>query len=214
MKIDYKVPFFSNTEDNTHCLQAVLKMILKYYFPEEEYSWQQLDEISQKREGLWTYGYAALLFLKDKGLSIEIKDLFDHNKFIRKGGDYLIEEFGEELGRAQIQHSDIEQGRSLAKELISKIDIIKEEPMLEDVINLLNDGYLVCCNVNEKRLNGKEGYSGHFVLIKGFNKDGFIVHDPGLPAFKNRKVEFNTFESAWAYPSNKAKNYTALRFKD
>ena len=40
-----KIPFYPNP-DNTHCFQAVIKMILKYYFPKEEYSWKELEKLT------------------------------------------------------------------------------------------------------------------------------------------------------------------------
>lgn len=40
------VPFYSNTPDDTHCFQAVLKMVLKYFQPEKYYSFEQLDKLS------------------------------------------------------------------------------------------------------------------------------------------------------------------------
>ena len=42
------VPFFPNTADNTHCLQAVLKMILKYFEPQKDYSFEELNILSDK----------------------------------------------------------------------------------------------------------------------------------------------------------------------
>jgi len=46
-----KIPFYPNP-DNTHCFQAVIKMILKYYFPKEEYSWKELEKLTGKKEGV------------------------------------------------------------------------------------------------------------------------------------------------------------------
>jgi len=49
-----EVPFYPNTEDNTHCLQACLKMVLKYFIQEKEYSYEDLDRVTAKVPGLWT----------------------------------------------------------------------------------------------------------------------------------------------------------------
>ena len=45
------VPFYSNTKDNTHCFQAVIKMIAETYWPDKSYSWDELDVLTQKKEG-------------------------------------------------------------------------------------------------------------------------------------------------------------------
>ncbi|MEK7102513.1 MAG: papain-like cysteine protease family protein, partial [Patescibacteria group bacterium] len=55
------------------------------------------------------------------------------------------------------------------------------------------------------------GYTGHFVVITGFGKNHFTLHDPGLPPLRNRKVSLGRFEKAWAYPNKRAKNIMAFR---
>lgn len=213
MKIDKDIPFYANTSDNTHCFQAALKMVMKYFWPDKDYSWKELEEITAQVEGLWTWPMAGLLWLQERGVEVKIIEIFDYKKFAQFGGQYLIDEYGEEVGRAQIEHGDIEQERGLAKEFIKKMAIKKSIPTIDDLKNLLTQEYLVICNVNSRRLNNKEGYSGHFIVVKGFDDKYLFLHDPGLPPFKNRLVDFNLFENAWAYPNYKAKNIIALKLK-
>ncbi len=211
VKINKNIPFYLNP-DNTHCYQACFKMVMKYFFPNENYSFKKLDEITAKVEGLWTWPMAGLIWLADKGVKIKVIKLFDYKKFIRFGGQYLINEFGKEVGKSQIKHSDIEQEKKIAKKFISIIDIKKEIPTVNDVKNLLVQNYIIIVNVNAKKLNNKDGYAGHFIVIKGFDDKNFYVHDPG-PQHKNLLVKFNLFEKAWAYPNERAKNIIALKLK-
>lgn len=215
MKIDKNIPFFSNTSDNTHCFQACLKMILKYYFPKEEYSWEELDKISAKVEGLWTWPMAGLVWLNDKGLEIKNIEIFDYDSFISNGRNYLIEEFGKEVGEAQIKNSNIEQEINISKEFLKKIKTEKRIPDVEDLIELIKNDYAIICNVNAIMLNNKEGYSGHFVLIKGIDDRNFIINDPGgAPGYENRLVDFELFHKAWAYPNERAKGIMAFRLRN
>ena len=85
--IDYDVQFFSNTSDGTHCFQAALKMILKYFLPNEEYPFGLLDEKTAKVNGLWTWLMAGLLWLKEKGFKIKkigISPVFNNYSRIKK----------------------------------------------------------------------------------------------------------------------------------
>lgn len=209
--LDRQVEFFSNTPDDTHCFQAALKMVLKYFYPEEDYSWEDLDKKTAKVGSLWTWPMAGILWLKEKGMDIKVIEPFDYKKFVEVGGLYLIDEYGEEVGNEQIKHSDIEQERKLAKKYIKKIEIEKRIPELTEIKDYLEAGYLVGCNVNAKKLNNKDGYVGHFIIVKGFNDNNLILHDPGLPPLENRKVDFETFEKAWAYPNEKSKNIMAIK---
>ena len=61
------------------------------------------------------------------------------------------------------------------------------------------------CMVNSRALNNKEGYLGHSIVIIGYTNQEFVLHDPGLPPLENRRVAYELFEKAWAYPDEKAK---------
>lgn len=211
MEIDNQVTFYSNTSDGTHCFQAALRMVLKYFYPSEEYSWGELDKITAKPPGLWTWPMAGVIWLKGKGFKIKVIEPFDYEEFAKRGGSYLIDEYGEKVGSEQIKHSDVDQERKLAKEYVDKVDIQRTIATVDDIKNLLNEDYLVGCNLNAKKLNNQPGYVGHFVIVKGFDERNLILHDPGLPPMENRVVDFDTFEKAWAYPEAKVKNLMAFK---
>lgn len=206
-----KVPFYGNTYDDTHCFQAALKMILGYYFPDEEYTWKELENISAKVEGLWTWPTAGLLYLQQKGLTIKIIEIFDSPRFVDEGEKYLLEFFGDDVGKEQIKYSDIPQERKLIKEALKLLDIEKRLPSVDDLIKLLNTGNILICNVNSKALNDQVGYVGHFVVLYDYQDGQFILHDPGLPPREARKVTADQFLKAWAYPDDNAKSVTAIK---
>lgn len=211
MAVDYQVPFFANTDDDTHCLQAALKMVVKYWYPNEEYSWEDLDSLSAKVDGLWTWPTAALLWLKRKGLNVKVISPFEYQSFISRGGDFLVEKYGQEVGHAQIEHSSIPQEQQLASDLIRAMDIDARIPELQEIIVLLEEEYLVICNVNSQLLNGRDGYTGHFVVVKGYSSNKIILHDPGNPPQENRSVTLSDFEKAWSYPNQEARGIYAIK---
>jgi hypothetical protein len=207
-----EVPFYAN-EDKTHCFQACLRMMLKYFLPEREFTLGELDVISAKVEGLWTWPTAAALWLVDNGFEVRNVETFDYKEFVRKGGDYLLSHFGENVGQAQIDHSDIAQEIKLAGLFNQKIISELRIPEIADLRSCLDDGYLLGCNVNSHRLSGVGGYSGHFVVIIGYDEESLLLHDPGLPARQNLRISNEVFERAWAYPDSTAKNYLAIKLQ-
>lgn len=207
------IPFFSNTSDDTHCYQAALKMIIGSFWPSENYSFSELDKITQKVDGLWTWPTAGLLWLQEKGAEIKIVESFDYEEFIKKGAQYLLEFFGEEVGTEQIKFSDVAQEISLAQKALKSLSIHKHIPSIEELKNLLNENYFLICNINSKTLNNQSGYVGHFVVLIGHDNDHLFLHDPGLPPLENREVTFDQFEKAWAYPDEKTKNYIAIKYQ-
>ncbi len=211
MTIDYIVPFYSNTPDNTHCWQAALKMVIKYFQPDKEYSWEELDKYTEKIGDLWTWPSAGTLWLSELGYLVKDIEVFDYKRFVTEGTIYIYKEFGEEVGKAQEMHADMKQGVVLAKKLIERSLWTKEIPTLQEIKTLLNKGYLVICNINAQTVNNKQGYVGHFVVVKGFDDNQLILHDPGSPPQENRKINYESFEKAWAYPNEKAKNLMAFK---
>lgn len=213
MKIDYnEVPFYANSSDDTHCFQACLKMVLKFFLPKQNFSWNDLDKITAYVEGLWTWPTVGLIWLKSKGFDVKNIELFDYEKFNKLKGQYLIDLYGREVGEAQIKHSNIDQEIKYAKEFKKKFDIEKRIPNIDDIENLLKDNYLLILSVNSNMLDNEPGYTGHFVLVKGFSDLNLILHDPGLPPRKNRTIDFETFERAWAYPDDNSKSLIAVKF--
>lgn len=213
MTIGKKVPFYGNTPDDTHCFQAVIRMVLKYYFPAKDYSWKKLDKITAKAAGLGTWPMAGFLWLIEKGLEIKLFAIFDYQEFVDKGEQYLLEFYGKQVGKAQIENSNISQERKFAREFLTKAKIGKRLPTIEDIKSFLKKDYLVCCNINSKLLNNETGYSGHFILIFGFADKHLYLHDPGLPPLENRKITFAQFEKAWAYPNENVKNIVTFRLE-
>lgn len=206
-----KIPFYPNP-DNTHCFQAVIKMILKYYLPEDEYSWDGLEKLTGKKEGLWTWPLYGMLRLREMGFSIINMEDFDYHKFVQSGDTYLLERFGKEVGTAQIQNSDIPFEINNAKLFMKYFKDTSKIPSISDIKKLLCENYLIITNLNSSALNGKDGYVGHFVLIYRFDENHLYVHDPGPPPIKARKVSFDIFGKAWAYPSKQDQNLIALRY--
>ncbi len=211
------VPFYSNKQDNTHCHQAVLKIILKYYFPERDYSWEELDKMTGKKEGKYTWPACGLITMANLGFKIKVVGIFDYNRFIGDPINYLTEEYGEEVARVQIENSNIDyevENIKILKNLIEKENLIKKEiriPDISELINLISDDYLIQCNINSKRLVGLNGYAGHSVLVYGVENDCFILHDPGLPPNPSFRIKFDKFNAAWAYPDNRARSLDAFK---
>ncbi|MDA1316646.1 MAG: peptidase C39 family protein [bacterium] len=207
-----QVPFYSNTPDNTHCFQAVIKMIAKNYWPDTNYSWDDLDHITEKKAGLWTWPMAGYIWLANKGLKIESSSIFDFHGFYSEGYDYFLRTFGKEIADGQYEHTDMKQGQMLAEQFVTHNGIVHkaEIPSNSNIQAKLKNGYLVVCNLNQYALNQKEGYSGHFVLIYDYDDKGLTMHDPGLPSYEARHVSYDVFGKSWAYPDGKARNLTAI----
>lgn len=205
-----KVPFFSNTGDGTHCWQAALMMALAVLLPDRPFTYEELDRISAKQPGKWTWPTAAMLWMLEQGLTLTLVEEFDYHAFADRGGDYLIERFGEEVGRAQIAQSDIGRELAIARRFAAIAPLEVRVPTVDDIRHFLEDGAVVIVNLNAALLHGREGYSGHFVVVTAVGEEGVTLHDPGLPPSPDLHVSHDRFERAWAYPSPRDRNLLAI----
>ncbi len=206
-----KVPFVPNSEDDLHCFQASYLSIAKYYIPDFGMSWDDWCSVTGYEEGKGTWASAGLLWFKNQGFSVRHISLFDYERFIELGADYLVELVGEEVGNWQIKHTNLPLEIERAKQLLKNSLVEKSEPSLDDIRRYISDGWLVRVLVNSRTLNGKEGYVGHSVVVTDIDDLNVVFHDPGLPPIPNRQVSCELFEKSWAYPSKSNKEMDAIK---
>lgn len=213
MAVNYSVPFYENTADDTHCVQACYRMVLKYYWPEEDYSWDQLDKITAKQPGMWTWPMAGLCWFVDNGYEVVYIEDFDYSRFKNEGEEYLVERYGKEVAVEQLKNSKIEKEFKWTELFLNKVAVQDRAPELEEIIDLLEKKYLIVAMVNSRSLYGKEGYVGHAVVVKGYDDGIFTVHDPGRPGLADHELSFEQFIEGWSYPDKSSNNITAIKLK-
>jgi len=179
--------------------------------PGREFTYEELDEISRKEPGMWTWPTAAMLWMLGRGLEVELVEDFDYLAFADGGEDYLIERYGEEVGRAQAANSDVEREREIAREFARKGSVERRPADLADIRSRVEDGWVVIVNLNAAALAGEQGYTGHFVVVCEAGEDAVTLHDPGLPPKPGLAVPSERFMAAWAYPTARDRNLMAIR---
>lgn len=208
-----KIPFYENSKDDTHCFQACLKSILKFYFPKKNYSFKYLDRATAHKKNKWTWNSAVFLFLEKFGFEIINIEDFDYAKFARLGEQYLKRIWIDEVFQTQKKFSDLKNEQKLAKKLIKnkKIKLLKRPATISDIKKLFIKNYIILVNINPFILNKKKGYSSHIVIITDMNKSKITFHDSGLPPQKNRKAPIKLFLKAMEYPYKEDASIIALR---
>ncbi len=209
-----RVPFISNTPDNIHCLPVSFMMIIRAFDPSFATPLSEWAGIVGFEEGKGTWANASLVWLKEHGYDVKHITRFDYHAFSLNPEEYLLHAAGEEVGRWQIKHTNIPAEVERVKKLLEAETIIQKRiPDQGDIRRYLDEGYLLRACVNLSRLNGKDGYIGHAVVITNYSEDGVYIHDPGLPPVENRFVSWDDFEAVWADPNDDAKELDAVRLR-
>jgi hypothetical protein len=195
--VDSAVPFVSNTPEDKQCLQASYAMIRQHFEPELRIEWDDWADITGFVPGKGTWSMAGLMWFQDNGYEVVHIADFDYADFALRGPEYLVETLDEEVANWNIKYTDfhIEQGR--ARRFLASGIWVKRHARIQDVRSYLEEGFLIKCSVNLNKLNGKQGYLSHAVVVKGITDAEVILHDPGLPAYPNRHVSFELFQEAW-----------------
>jgi len=215
MKNLLKIPFYANLKDDNHCLQACFKMILKYYFPEKNYSFKELDKLSKHVKGKWTWQGASLLVLSKMGFDIVNIENLNYKKFAKDGDKYLKTIWSEEVFDTQNQFSDLKQEQKIAERMVKqeKFKLINREVSMKDIEKYFNEGFMVAVSVNTCVFVKEDCYTSHLVLVTNIDKKIVTFHDPGLPPIKNKKVSRKLFEKAMTKSWKEDTNLIAVRMK-
>ncbi|MFO0920240.1 MAG: hypothetical protein U0451_01050 [Candidatus Saccharimonadales bacterium] len=195
------VPFYAafptpGHPEGVHCVETSLKMILKYFEPNRDYSIEELENITGKQpeKGSWSFQWS--IWFVNHGYTVKHYSTFDFKAFMEQGINYIRQEYGNEVADWQEQNSDVEFARSQTKEYLDKVEIITKKLTIDDIRKEHGPHSLVKPMVNSRVLNNKEGYAGHSVVVLDVDDQNIWFHDPGLPAFENRKVSHRLFQEA------------------
>jgi len=210
------IPFYKNLKDDSHCFQACLKMLLKYTFPKESYSFAKLDHLTAHKPYQWTWNTAGLLFLAKKGFEVISIENFDYKQFVQFGEEYLRMIWTEEILETQKRYSDFQKERILAKKFIHQktIQHIRRPTIFSEIEEYFRSGYITLVTLNPLVLEGKEGYGSHIVILTNIDRKIVTFHDPGLPSYEGRKVTRKLFQKALYSPYRGIASLIAIRHKN
>lgn len=205
------VPFFANTPDDTHCVQASFRIMLKYFMSERDFSYDQLDEMSQKQPGKGTWWPPMLIELQKLGLQVKNIEGFDYGKYYKNGEAYVRAVYPEETADYYINRSNLAEIRHLVPDFLKKVAVETRSARMEDLDKLIKDGWLVGIDLNARVLNERPGYSSHMVVIFDMDADEYSLHDPGLSPHPNRQVSRQKLAEAWFWSGRENAGLVAVK---
>ncbi|MBU0974872.1 hypothetical protein KKD03_04185 [Patescibacteria group bacterium] len=191
------VPYYPNSEDNIHCLQACIKSALAFYFPNEKFEDNVVDQKTLQIGG-WSWFPPAVCWLNSLGIKVKIYSIFDYNRFASEGENYLREfkKWFYEVEEKAGAYKNLKELQDFTKKMISNNLWANEIIDSEKLIELLKDektlaiGKTIYESLDGTPSSQVKNPTSHFVLlIKEYNYHQWLLHDPGLPERPNRKVE-------------------------
>jgi len=189
-------PFYDNWDD-VHCMECTMRSVLEYFEPNEKFSREDVNALTNKIEGKCSWPYFCMKSLLDKGYKIKFITPYGLSDILEDGFEnYLIKVQGEKDAPNTIKISppinDIEDAcRQINKN--KNLIQIEKIPEISDIKQMLNEGYLIKSMIDARALNKREGYNGHAVLIYAMDDTHIYFHDSGLPPVPERKETIDFF---------------------
>jgi len=204
-------PFYANTPDRTHCLQAGFRIMLKHFLPSQDFSWAKLDKMTHKVHGKGTWWFPMAAELQKLGLKTRIIEYFDYQRFLKEGDDYLYGILEPEVVEYFLKSSNLTEVKDYIPEFLAKNPPETRPATLKDLDKFLAEGWLAALDVNSRVLNGRSGYSGHVVVVYAKAGSNYMLHDPGLPPKRALKISRAKLLKAWQYTGKKNTAIFAVR---
>ena len=205
--------FVRNSPDGERCVHACVQMCFRTRSGTSVPSFDDIDILVRQKENMYTWEYGALLRLAHEGFSIRIKQMLDLGELASRPVDYLKEHFGSEIGGLTAQKTDTKHLQHSISDLLktANVRVDVDIPTLDDLRQLIDQGYFLLLTVNQRVLQADPGYIPHVIFGFGHSTDGLFVHNPGPPALAHTLIDWTLLEKAWSSPDANARILIAVR---
>ncbi|MGA2911530.1 MAG: hypothetical protein ABSE17_02740 [Candidatus Levyibacteriota bacterium] len=187
------VKAFSNTKDNTFCLQACIQSVLNFYFPTKTFSESEVSKNTGYHPKYFSWSPQAVVWLNSLGLNVKLYSPFNYNRLVNGGLAYL-KEFKKDiydLEEKRGEYKFLPEIQKAAKEMVDRKLWIDQLMKIEDLENQLSKQNTLCIGKTiYEWLDGHyiAGTSHFIVVVKKYSSGIWLIQDPGLPMVGNRKV--------------------------
>lgn len=192
-----EVPFFKN--EGHRCAETVIRTVLKYYFPESEYSLREISQLAKKRRGKFLYMVQVANVFLNFGIKIDYYSSYGLERYLSENP---IETFKKVYGHHAekiIKHTDFSALEECIKNIIKSGNYKKMPLTFNDVEKSFYENNLIVCLLNHDILVGRDNNTnGHYVIITGINTNNVWYHKSGPVSPKpNVKIKKERFIQAW-----------------
>lgn len=192
------LPFYPNDEAGIQCLQVTLKTILKYFL-NKEYSLDELDKLTFRRDGYWTWTHQIIPVLHNLNLNVTFYSI-DNVDDYTKGKEFIKEAYGEENYENILKNTDVEVMVNTAKDILDYNLFEHKKISIDEIEEAIENESAVAVLINANVLYQRENtsYQGHFVTLTGFDEEYIYYHESGPKnPTPNSKVKKEIFQKAF-----------------
>ncbi|MBI2658376.1 hypothetical protein HYX08_06825 [Candidatus Woesearchaeota archaeon] len=190
------VPFYENKLEGNQCMQASMKSVLKHFL-DKEFSLQELDRLTGRKKGFWTWTSQIVTVLHDLGLDLKYYSKTDLGPFL-EGEPFIRKHFGKDADKI-LKFTDLPEVMKSIKKLKKYGVFEKKRLSFDDIANYIKQQHVPLMLIDWNKIAGIKGsFQGHLVVVTGFDEENVFYHESGPrnPA-PDKQVSKKIFMEAW-----------------
>jgi hypothetical protein len=192
------IPYVPNPDKA--CALACYAMTAKYFFP--GVTFQQLAKITQWQPGYVIWAFKFWFWIMNKGVRVTDYDLISLQAWADEGVKGLKKTVSsKEFQYYQKNSHDLETLTEDIRQVLKhpNFTYYKQKPTFPDLQKAFDNGGICEVVLNARKLDNREGFSLHRVVILDINEDSITFHDPRKPEESQpaRKESIQLFVNAW-----------------
>ncbi|MBI4167462.1 MAG: hypothetical protein HY515_00750 [Candidatus Aenigmarchaeota archaeon] len=191
-----KIPFYRNDGEGNQCAQVAMQSVLKYFL-NKEYSVEELDRLTDRKKGFWTWTTQIASALHELGLDVRFYSKGELEPFL-EGESFIRKRFGKDAEK-MIKLSNMPEFIKSIKILLRHGIFERKILTFKEIESHIKKGHVPIMLVDYREiLKGIKTYQGHFAVVTGFDNDNIFYHASGPRDVKpNKKAPKKTFLKAW-----------------
>ena len=177
-------------------MQVAMKSVLKHFL-DKDFSLEDLDKLTGRKNGLWTWTTQVVTVLHDLGLKVKYYSRSNLEPFLQ-GEPFIRKHFGKDAEKI-LKFTDLPVVLESINKLL-KYDIFEKRKLsFDEIESHIKEGHVPLMLIDHNKIVGKKGlYQGHFVVVTGFDNQNVFYHESGPENPEaNKKVLKSIFIDAW-----------------
>jgi len=191
------VPYISDKNEKYASCQGppTVMMAIKYFLPDLKLTFDALYDKMDYSKGEWFFEMYIVTILHELG----IPSVYNSTNRLTVCSDSTCfrKISGLDFSAAHQKEFNLQHYNSSIKFVIKNKLFQQRNLDIEFIKDQINNSKLVIATVNRNNLTSEKGYKGHFILIKGYNRDSFICNDAYFE--ENFSISYEKFLEAFYY---------------
>jgi len=209
MQKKLKIPFVKSIQDQ--CGQACTAMMIKYFKPDYNPDFQEMNEIIHYKQGTYSFPLQNAIILDHLGIKAHCFSS-DDIKTQAEDPEQFKRWFGDDWNNVK-KFVDFEAFNWMVTEGKKRKLFTVKKTSFDEILSFLKNDDLAAFPVDWNTLMGKKGpYEGRFFLLSGkIDKETLLIHDPDEGPY--REFPREKVQKAYEHPAIANDVFTARGLK-